>query len=72
MKKNSIITIFLLLPLFLFSQETLTGMIMDKNNPKDNLGVFGANVYWLNSSTGATTNEKGWLQFHIKKVIRSL
>jgi len=40
MKKNSIIIIFLVLPLFLFSQETLTGMIMDKNNPKDNLGVF--------------------------------
>ena len=56
MKKNSIIIIFLVLPLFLFSQETLTGMIMDKNNPKDNLGVFGANVYWLNNSIGATTN----------------
>ena len=59
MKKNSIVTIFLLLPLFLFSQETLTGMIMDKNNSKDNLGVFGANVYWLNTSIGATTNENG-------------
>jgi hypothetical protein len=42
MKKNSFIIIFLFLPIFLFSQETLTGMIMDKNNPKDNLGVFGA------------------------------
>ena len=45
MKKNSFIIIFLFLPIFLFSQETLTGMIMDKNNPKDNLGVFGANLY---------------------------
>ena len=72
MKKNSIITIFLLLPLFLFSQETLTGMIMDKNNPKDNLGVFGANVYWLNSSTGATTNEKGWFTIPYKKSYKKL
>jgi outer membrane receptor for ferrienterochelin and colicins len=72
MKKNSIITIFLLLPLFLFSQETLTGMIMDKNNPKDNLGVFGANVYWLNSSIGATTNEKGWFTIPYKKSYKKL
>jgi len=72
MKKNSIITIFLLLPLFLFSQETLTGMIMDKNNPKDNLGVFGANVYWLNSSTGATTNENGWFTIPYKKSYKKL
>ena len=72
MKKNSIIIIFLVLPLFLFSQETLTGMIMDKNNPKDNLGVFGANVYWLNTSIGATTDEKGWFQIPYQKNYRKL
>ena len=33
---------------------------MDKSNPEDNLGVFGANVYWLNTKVGTTTNEKGW------------
>jgi len=58
--------------LFLFSQETLTGMIMDKNNPKDNLGVFGANVYWLNNSIGATTNEKGWFTIPYKKSYKKL
>ena len=72
MKKNSIIIIFLVLPLFLFSQEKLTGMIMDKNNPKDNLGVFGANVYWLNTSIGATTDEKGWFQIPYQKNYRKL
>ena len=72
MKKNSIIIIFLVLPLFLFSQETLTGMIMDKNNPKDNLGVFGANVYWLNTSIGTTTNEKGWFTIPYKKSYKKL
>ena len=72
MKKNSIIIIFLVLPLFLFSQEKLTGMIMDKNNPKDNLGVFGANVYWLNTSIGATTNEKGWFTIPYKKSYKKL
>ena len=45
---------------------------MDKNNPKDNLGVFGANVYWLNSSIGATTNEKGWFTIPYKKSYKKL
>ena len=47
-------------------------MIMDKNNPKDNLGVFGANVYWLNNSIGATTNEKGWFTIPYKKSYKKL
>ena len=69
MKKNSIIIAFLLLPLFSFSQEIFTGMIMDKNNSKDNLGVFGANIYWLNTSVGTTTNEKGWFSIPYKKKV---
>ena len=56
MKRITVITIFLFLPLLSFSQEILTGMIMDKNNPKYNLGVFGANIFWLNTSVGATTD----------------
>ena len=63
MIKNIICGIFMLLFLQSFSQEKLKGMIMDKNNPKDNLGVLGANVYWLNTSIGASyfksLNEKG-------------
>tara|TARA_B100000787_G_scaffold169695_1_gene161770 strand:+ start:8664 stop:10907 length:2244 start_codon:yes stop_codon:yes gene_type:complete len=72
MKKNSIIIAFLLLPLFSFSQEIFTGMIMDKNNSKDNLGVFGANIYWLNTSVGTTTNEKGWFSIPYKKRYKKL
>jgi outer membrane receptor for ferrienterochelin and colicin len=45
---------------------------MDKNNPKDNLGVFGANVYWLNTSIGATTNEKGWFTIPYNKSYKKL
>ena len=29
---------------------------MDKNNPKDNLGVEGVSVHWLNTNVGTTTN----------------
>ena len=55
-----------------FAQEEFKGMIMDKNNPKDNLGVFGANVYWLNTDVGTTTNEKGWFILPYKKEYKKL
>ncbi len=72
MKRIIAFTLFLFLPLFIFSQETLTGMIMDKNNPKDNLGVYGANVFWLNTSVGATTDEKGWFKIPYNKNYKKL
>ena len=72
MKRIIAFTLFLFLPLFIFSQETLTGMIMDKNNPKDNLGVYGANVFWLNTSIGATTDEKGWFKIPYQKNYKKL
>tara|TARA_R110000787_G_scaffold91628_11_gene193058 strand:+ start:2347 stop:4587 length:2241 start_codon:yes stop_codon:yes gene_type:complete len=70
--KKIIIGILLLIPFLSFSQETLKGMIMDKNNPKDDLGVFGANVYWLNTSVGVTTNEKGWFTIPYKSNYKKL
>ena len=39
---------------------------MDKNNTKDKLGVYGANVRWLNTNIGAVTNEKGWFSIPYK------
>ena len=45
---------------------------MDKNNPKDNLGVYGANVFWLNTSVGATTDEKGWFKIPYNKNYKKL
>ncbi|MEN8857808.1 MAG: TonB-dependent receptor [Flavobacteriaceae bacterium] len=70
--KKYIICFIMLIPLLSFSQETLKGMIMDQNNPKDNLGVFGANVYWLNTPVGATTNEKGWFTIPYKSSYKKL
>lgn len=70
--KKYLITLLLLIPLVTFSQQTFRGMIMDKNNPKDNLGVFGANVYWLGTTVGTTTNEKGWFTIPYKKEYKKL
>tara|TARA_B110000003_G_scaffold208536_1_gene207436 strand:- start:47123 stop:49366 length:2244 start_codon:yes stop_codon:yes gene_type:complete len=72
MKKNSIGLFLLLIPFLSFSQETFQGMIMDNNNPKDKLGVYGANIYWLNTSVGTITNEKGWFTIPYKKSYKKL
>ncbi len=42
-------------------------MIMDNSLPENEKGVFGANVYWLNTNIGTTTDEKGWFKIHYKK-----
>lgn len=45
---------------------------MDKQNPKDNLGVSGATVNWLNTNIGAITNEKGWFTIPYNKEYKKL
>eukprot|EP01090_Pellita_catalonica_P017254 TRINITY_DN5166_c0_g6_i2.p1 TRINITY_DN5166_c0_g6~~TRINITY_DN5166_c0_g6_i2.p1 ORF type:complete len:742 (-),score=121.88 TRINITY_DN5166_c0_g6_i2:1551-3776(-) len=68
MKKNFIISIFLLISLSLFAQKELKGVIKDNNN----LEIFGANVYWLNTNTGTTTNETGTFSIPYKKEYKKL
>jgi len=45
---------------------------MDQENPKDNLGVAGATVNWLNTNIGTITNEKGWFTIPFKKGYKKL
>lgn len=68
MRKNFIISIFLLISLSLFAQKELKGVIKDNNN----LEIFGANIYWLNTSIGTTTNEKGEFKIPYKKEYEKL
>ena len=39
---------------------------MDRNNPKNNLGVEEASVHWLNTNVSAITNSKGWFVIDYK------
>ena len=57
--KNIIIGIIMLMSFTTFSQNNLEGVVLDKSLPEENQGVFGANVYWLNTRVGTTTDEKG-------------
>jgi outer membrane receptor for ferrienterochelin and colicin len=45
---------------------------MDQQNPKDNLGVAGATVNWLDTNIGAITDEKGKFTIPYKKEYKNL
>ncbi|MGJ8745568.1 TonB-dependent receptor [Polaribacter sp.] len=72
MKKYIISSFLLFIPIILFSQTTFKGMIMDKNNPKDNLGVADVTVHWLNTNVSAITNKKGWFTIDYKPAYKKL
>ncbi|ARV16390.1 TonB-dependent receptor [Polaribacter sp. SA4-12] len=72
MKKYILSSILLLIPFVIFSQTTFKGMIMDKNNPKDNLGVEGVSVHWLQTNVSAITNKKGWFTIPYKPEYKKL
>ncbi len=72
MKKYILNSLVLFMPFILFAQATFTGMVMDRNNLKDNLGVEGASVHWLNTNVGAVTNAKGWFTISYKSEYKKL
>ena len=72
MKKYIISSILLFIPIMLFSQTTLKGMVMDRDNPKNNLGVEGVSVHWLDTNVSAITNSKGWFVIDYKASYKKL
>ncbi|MEN3324913.1 TonB-dependent receptor [Mariniflexile soesokkakense] len=56
---KNIIYIVLILPLFMTSQEKISGMIMEANTENKHIGLVGANVYWLNTTVGTVTDIDG-------------
>ncbi len=53
------ILLIMFIPWLSFSQEKVTGMIMEANAKNKHIGLSGANVYWLNSQIGTITNNEG-------------
>ena len=51
--------ILMLFPSLIFSQEKISGMIMEANEKKQHIGLAGANVYWLNTEVGTVTDIDG-------------
>lgn len=70
--RNYIVRFLLLIPLLSYSQQTLEGVVLDRKNSKEGEGVLGANIYWLNTSVGTTTDEKGRFSIPYKKEYQKL
>ena len=50
-----------------FSQEKITGMIMEANTENKHIGLAGANVYWLNTTVGTVTDIDGKFTLEYKR-----
>ncbi|GHC47816.1 TonB-dependent receptor [Ulvibacter litoralis] len=56
---HKILYIVFFLPCFLFAQEQIEGMVVEANNKGVEIGLSGANVFWLNTSVGTVTDLDG-------------
>ncbi len=65
MKRLLFVTLFI--PAFMFSQEKINGVIMEANEEKEQIVLPGANVYWLNTTVGTTTDNDGKFTLPYKK-----
>lgn len=54
-----LVCVILMFPMSLLGQDTLVGKIMEANSENNEIGLAGANVYWLNTSIGTVTNIDG-------------
>jgi outer membrane receptor for ferrienterochelin and colicins len=72
MKFNFFICTLLLFGVQVNAQQNLEGVILDANFPKENQGILGANVYWLHTKVGTTTNEKGRFKIPFKNGYKRL
>jgi len=55
------------MPTLMFSQSELKGMIMEANENNEHIPLPGANVYWLNTTVGASTDIDGMFSLEYKK-----
>ena len=67
MYKN-IFYILLLFPLVAYSQNTIKGTVLNT----DKQPIFGANIYWTNTTIGATSNENGQFTIPFKNNEKTL
>ena len=51
--------ILLVLPVISFSQEKIEGIILEKNEKNELIGLPGANVFWADASVGTMTDLDG-------------
>ena len=57
--KSTFLYFILMFPLFIFSQKNITGIVIEQNSNNERVPLFGANVFWLNTTVGAMTADDG-------------
>jgi len=67
-----IVYILFMLPMYTLSQESVSGKILEVNNKNQDIGLAGANVYWLNTEVGTVTNIDGDFTLLYKPEYRKL
>ncbi len=68
---KNLIYILLMLPLCVFSQEKISGIITENYNNEE-VPLSGANVYWLNTSVGTVTDFDGKFELNYKPAYKKL
>ena len=53
----------------MFSQEKITGTILEANENKEEILLPGANVYWQGTSVGTTTDIDGKFSLKIREEV---
>lgn len=69
---KNIIYIIFLLPLAMLSQEKISGMVMESNEQNEHTPLFGANVYWQDTTVGTTTDFDGNFSIPYNKSYKKL
>ena len=64
--------ILLLTPLLSISQNKIEGILLEKNENNETIGLAGANVFWLNTSVGTITDLDGSFTIPYKKEYKKL
>lgn len=54
--------IFLVFPMVIFAQAKVSGTILDASETGSEIGLPGANIYWLNTATGTITDTEGYFE----------
>jgi len=58
--------------MFLQAQDSVSGVILETNNENEEIPLLGANVYWLDTTVGAITDEEGKFSISYKKEYEKL
>ena len=67
-----IIFIFLITPMLVFAQAELKGVVLEANNSNEIIPLPGANIFWLDTTVGTSTDIDGAFSIPYKKEYKKL